>query len=98
MMKLKHESDRPISQRRQLRRRFGRSSACPAIRTDPRVGLSSAPSRCSSVLLPAPLAPTIATISPRSTSQVDAVEHGDRAAVTADVHLRQVDRLQHRHS
>ena len=41
--------------------------AWPASRTVPPEGLSSAPSRCSSVLFPEPLAPTMATNSPRLT-------------------------------
>ena len=42
-------------------------AATPSSRIFAGVGPSSAPSRCSSVLFPAPLAPTIATISPRAT-------------------------------
>src|SRR5690606_18955545 len=41
----------------------------PATYTSPAVGVSSPPSRCSSVLLPAPDAPRIATVSPAATSK-----------------------------
>src|SRR6188472_2910281 len=45
------------------------ASAAPSTRTSPPVGRSSPPSRCSSVLLPDPDAPTIATRSPTATSR-----------------------------
>src|SRR5450755_3232737 len=41
----------------------------PCTRTSPPVGASSPPSRCKSVLLPDPDAPTTATLSPRSTAR-----------------------------
>ena len=40
----------------------------------------------------------IATISPRSHGEVHAVEHGDRAAVAAEVALRERPRLDRAHS
>src|SRR5574340_1848501 len=43
--------------------------ASPTTSTSPRVGKSSPPSRCSSVLLPEPEAPTIASVSPGATSR-----------------------------
>ena len=47
----------------------------PSNSTVPAVGSSRPPSRCSSVLLPEPLAPTMATRSPRRDVEVDAQQH-----------------------
>ena len=47
----------------------------PFSRTVPAVGASSPPSRCSSVLLPEPERPTMASVSPADL-QVHAVQHG----------------------
>jgi hypothetical protein len=62
------------------------------------VGASSPPSRCSSVLLPEPEAPTTASVSPAPHLQVDAAQHGARparrAAAFAEA-LVQVLGLQH---
>ena len=43
--------------------------------TLPAVGASRPPSRCSSVLLPEPDAPTMASVSPRRDVEVDALQH-----------------------
>src|SRR3569832_787409 len=45
------------------------NGSCPSSATRPRVGTSRPPSRCSSVLLPDPEAPTMATDSPAFTSK-----------------------------
>ena len=73
----------------ELRRRRGRAATRRRSRRSPRVGRSSAPSRCSSVLLPAPLAPTIATISPALNGRLTPSSTGMTSAVAADVRLRQ---------
>src|SRR6266540_6815119 len=46
-----------------------RANACPSTNTSPAVGSSRPPSKWSSVLLPDPEAPTIATVSPAATSR-----------------------------
>src|SRR3569623_3652551 len=45
------------------------NGSCPSSATRPRVGTSSPPSKCSSVRLPEPEAPTMATDSPAFTSK-----------------------------
>ena len=50
-------------------------TATPSTLTSPAVGVSSPPSRCSSVLLPEPDAPTIAMRSPCCDGEVDAGQH-----------------------
>ena len=79
VVELEDEADLPVAQRRQLRR-VRVAVAQPVQRTAAAVGRSSAPSRCSRVLLPDPLAPTMATNSPR----------GRRSGPRRDEHL---DRL-----
>ena len=69
----------------------------PWMSTSPADGASSPPSRCSSVLLPEPDAPTIATRSPVRTAEIDAKQHRhvERAAA---VGLGQTAALEHRHA
>ena len=51
------------------------TSGVHSTRTSPALGLSKPPSKCSSVLLPEPDAPTMATRSPARNRQVDAAQH-----------------------
>ena len=55
-------------------------SARPAIRMLPPSIESSPPSTCSSVLLPTPEAPTMATISPFSTDDIEVAQHAHGAS------------------
>ena len=66
---LEDEADALAPQQGQLPGRRGRRSGGRRARSMPAVGVSSAPSRCSSVLLPEPDGPMIATISPRAISR-----------------------------
>ena len=75
--------------------RRARRSDAPAITTSPRVGRSSAPSTCSSVLLPAPLAPTIGDHLAAATRERHAREHGSTFAVATAVRLPQIARFDH---
>jgi hypothetical protein len=68
MMELKHKAHRAVPERIE-RLLVSASTACPPRRIRPADGRSSAPSMCNSVLFPAPLSPTMATISPRRTVQ-----------------------------
>ena len=49
----------------------------PSKQISPESGRSSVASRCSSVLLPQPLGPTIDTNSPSSIGELDALQHGN---------------------
>ena len=81
VVELVDEAQVPVAQRALLRRRPARDSSWPMQLARCRlVGASSPPSRCSSVLLPEPEAPTMASVSPACTSQVDAVQHRRRRA------------------
>jgi hypothetical protein len=70
----------------------------PIKATLPALGASSPPSRCSSVLLPEPEAPTTASVSPRLHIQAHTAQHGHVQRIGSaafDKALVQVHRLQH---
>ena len=73
---LEHEPDAARAQPRQLAV-VEPATSTPSIRTTPPVGRSSVPITCSSVDLPEPEGPTIATSSPRRTES-----HTPRRAAT----------------
>ena len=67
VVELEDEPDPRVAERRELPRGHGGVRLRRPARTSPPVGSSSAPSRCRSVLFPEPLAPMMATNSPRET-------------------------------
>ena len=77
MVELEHEPDGAVAQRRELARWHAhrRELFAGDARSCPRVGMSSVPMQWSSVLLPAPDGPTMATTSPSSIVEVDAAQH-----------------------
>ena len=69
MMELVDEAERAVAHARRARLPTASRTARRRRCTSPAVGASRPPSRCSSVLLPEPDAPTIATRSPRATAR-----------------------------
>ena len=77
VMELEHEADPRVAEAPPAPRRTACARSRPSTTTVPLSGRSSPPSRCSKVLLPTPLAPMIATISPGSTDKVKVAQDVD---------------------
>ena len=77
VIELKDHAEVSVAQQVALARRAGCRSGGRRSGSRRLAGASSVPSRCSSVLLPEPLWPTIARNSPWRTCKIDAAQHGD---------------------
>ena len=89
VVELVDETQRAVAQLAALRHRSAPTSAGRRHRPRRSSAESRPPSRCSSVLLPAPEAPTMATVSPAHHRQLEAVEHR-RAQVAFAIGLAEV--------